>query len=42
MLRLAARAPGTVPTSRDEDAVRVTILFSEKTREEDTAGTSKL
>ena len=27
MLRLAARAPGTVTTARDEDAVHVTILF---------------
>ena len=30
MLRLAARAPGTVTTSRDEDAVHVTILFSDR------------
>jgi RimJ/RimL family protein N-acetyltransferase len=41
MRRLAARAPGTVTTSRDEDTVHVTILFPEKTREEDTAGTSE-
>jgi RimJ/RimL family protein N-acetyltransferase len=27
MLRLAARAPGTVTIARDEDAVHVTILF---------------
>ena len=27
MLRLAARAPGTIATSRDEDGVHVTILF---------------
>jgi RimJ/RimL family protein N-acetyltransferase len=27
MLRLIARAPGTVTTSRDEDAVHVTVLF---------------
>jgi len=27
MLRLAARAQGTVTTSRDEDAVHVTALF---------------
>jgi RimJ/RimL family protein N-acetyltransferase len=27
MLRLAARAPGTMATSRDEDGVHVTILF---------------
>jgi hypothetical protein len=27
MLRLAARAPGTTTTSRDEDGVHVTILF---------------
>ena len=41
MLRLAARAPGMVTTSRDEDAVHVTILFADKTREEDAAGTSQ-
>jgi RimJ/RimL family protein N-acetyltransferase len=41
MRRLAARAPGTVTTSRDEDTVHVTILFPDKTREEDTAGTSQ-
>lgn len=29
MLRLAARAPGTVTTARDEDAVHVTILFGD-------------
>jgi RimJ/RimL family protein N-acetyltransferase len=28
MLRLAARAPGTVTTARDEDAVHVTVLFA--------------
>jgi len=27
MLRLIARAPGVVTTSRDEDAVHVTVLF---------------
>jgi hypothetical protein len=27
MLRLIARAPGIVMTSRDEDAVHVTVLF---------------
>jgi hypothetical protein len=27
MLRLIARAPGIVTTSRDEDAVHVTVLF---------------
>jgi GNAT superfamily N-acetyltransferase len=27
MLRLAARAQGTVTTSRDEDGVHVTVLF---------------
>jgi RimJ/RimL family protein N-acetyltransferase len=30
MLRLAARAPGTVTTSRDEDGAHVTILFSDR------------
>jgi hypothetical protein len=29
MLRLAARAQGTVTTSRDEDVVHVTALFSD-------------
>jgi RimJ/RimL family protein N-acetyltransferase len=29
MLQLAARAPGTMTTSRDEDGVHVTILFSD-------------
>jgi acyl-CoA hydrolase len=36
MLRLAAGAPGTVTTSRDEDAVHVTILFSDRALDEDT------
>jgi hypothetical protein len=27
MLRLAARAPGTMMTSRDEDGVHITTLF---------------
>jgi hypothetical protein len=27
MLRLIARAPGVVTTSRDEDAVHVTVVF---------------
>ena len=27
MLRLIARAPGTVTTSRDDDAVHVTVVF---------------
>jgi RimJ/RimL family protein N-acetyltransferase len=30
MLRLAARAPGTVTTSRDEDAVHVTVVFADR------------
>src|SRR6476620_11579484 len=30
MLRLAARAPGTITTSRDEDGVHVTVLFTDK------------
>ena len=29
MLRLAAHAPGRTATSRDEDGVHVTILFSD-------------
>ena len=29
MLRLATRAPGTVTTARDEDAVHVTVLFGD-------------
>jgi GNAT superfamily N-acetyltransferase len=29
MLRVIARAPGTVTTSRDEDGVHVTILFGD-------------
>jgi len=39
MLRLAARAPGTITTSRDEDGVHVTVLFTDKSvRAEHTAG----
>ena len=39
MLRLAARAPGTVTTSRDEDGVHVTVLFTDKSvRAEHTPG----
>jgi acyl-CoA hydrolase/RimJ/RimL family protein N-acetyltransferase len=39
MLRLAARAEGTMTTSRDEDAVHVTVLFPDRgARDEDTAG----
>ena len=30
MLRLAARAPGTITTSRDEHGVHVTVLFTDK------------
>jgi len=39
MLRLAAHAPGTITTSRDEDGVHVTVLFTdESVRAEHTAG----
>jgi len=39
MLQLAARAAGTMTTSRDEDAVHVTVLFPDRgARDEDTAG----
>src|SRR5499433_2934910 len=39
MLRLAARAQGTVTTSRDEDGVHVTVLFTDKSvRAEHTPG----
>jgi RimJ/RimL family protein N-acetyltransferase len=39
MLRLAARAPGTITTSRDEDGVHVTVLFTDKSvRAEHTPG----
>ena len=39
MLRLAARAPGTITTSRDEDGVHVTVLFTNKSvRAEHTPG----
>jgi RimJ/RimL family protein N-acetyltransferase len=41
MLRLAAIASGTVTTSRDEDAVHVTILFPDTTRDEDTSAISQ-
>ena len=34
MLRLAARAPGTMTTSRDEDGVCVTTLFASGARDE--------
>ncbi|MGH6896813.1 MAG: GNAT family N-acetyltransferase [Geminicoccaceae bacterium] len=37
MLRLAARAPGTVTTARDEDAVHVTVLFSDRAPDRDAA-----
>ena len=30
MLRLAAHAPGTISTTRDEESVHVTILFQTK------------
>jgi acyl-CoA hydrolase/RimJ/RimL family protein N-acetyltransferase len=36
MLRLIARAPGTVTTSRDEDAVHVTVLFPASTEAQET------
>ena len=35
MLRLAAGAPGTVTTARDEDAVHVTILFGDRAPDDD-------
>jgi len=38
MLRLAARLPGTVTTSRDEDGVHVTILFPDRPPAGDTPG----
>jgi RimJ/RimL family protein N-acetyltransferase len=39
MLRLAARAPGTITISRDEDGVHVTVLFTDKSvRAEHTPG----
>jgi RimJ/RimL family protein N-acetyltransferase len=41
MVRLAASASGTVTTSRDEDAVHVTILFPDTTRDEDTSAISQ-
>jgi len=40
MLRLAARAPGTVTISRDEDAVHVTTLFADPARNGDVAPAS--
>ena len=33
MLRLISRAPGTVMTSRDEDAVHVTVLFHDEVQQ---------
>jgi GNAT superfamily N-acetyltransferase len=41
MLRLATHASGTVKTSRDEDAVHVTVLFSERAQDGD-AGPASL
>src|SRR5499425_1531419 len=39
MLHLIARAPGTITTSRDEDGVHVTVLFTDKSvRAEHTPG----
>jgi len=39
MLQLAARAAGTMTTSRDEDAVHVTVLFPDRgARDDGTAG----
>ena len=35
MLRLAARAPGTISTSSDQDSVHVTVLFQSKARDEE-------
>jgi acyl-CoA hydrolase/RimJ/RimL family protein N-acetyltransferase len=40
MLRLALRTPGTVTTSRDEDGVHVSILFPDRTLEENATGPS--
>jgi acetyltransferase len=40
MLRLATRAPGTMTTARDEDAVHVTILFPDGVRNPDAAPAS--
>jgi acyl-CoA hydrolase len=37
MLRLAARAPGTMTTARDEDAVHVTIVFPDRATDDDAA-----
>ena len=40
MLRLAARAPGTVTTSRDEDGAHVTILFADRAPDGDLSSAS--